>query len=188
MMTNAIALANDTMTAEEFLQMETPLAGKYELVRGKVIHMPPPGLRHCDVKGNIYVLLRTFAKSTKCGRVFLEAGALLERDPDTVRGPDLSFYSVERMELDDENPKYNDMPPDLVVEVLSPNDRTGEVRRKLMEYFAAGVRLAWIVDPEDRTVTIHTEPLASRKLTADQTLTGGDVLLGFSTIVSVIFE
>ena len=62
------------------------------------------------------------------------------------------------------------------------------MRRKLQEYFAAGVRLAWIVDPEDRTVTIHTEPLASRTLTADQTLTGGEVLLGFSTVVSGIFE
>jgi len=92
------------------------------------------------------------------------------------------------MPLDAEVIGYNDQPPDLIIEILSPNDRPGETRRQLQEYFAAGVRLAWIVDPEDRTVTIHTEPLASRTLTSDQTLTGGEVLPGFTTAITAIFE
>jgi len=187
-MVNTTTVADRAITADEFLRIDTPLAGKYELVRGKVIHMPPPGLRHCDVQGNVYVLLRVFAKSTRLGRAFFEAGTLLDRFPDTVRGPDVSFYSTERMAFDAEVVGYNDRPPDLVVEVLSPGNRPGDVRRKLQEYFAAGVRLAWIVDPEDRTVTVHTEPLASRTLTAEQTLTGGDVLPGFTTPIAAIFE
>jgi Uma2 family endonuclease len=187
-MTTAPALDNDLITAEEFSAIDTPLDGKYELVRGKVNHMPPPGWRHSEVQGNLIVLLRQFLKTHRIGRAGTEGGALLERFPDTVRGPDVSFYSVERMPLDAEVIGYNDQPPDLVVEILSPNDPVNAMRRKLQDYFSAGVRLAWIVDPEDRTVTIHTEPLASRTLTSDMTLTGGDVLPGFSTPVSAIFE
>jgi Uma2 family endonuclease len=176
------------MTVDEFYTMDTEHDGIYELVAGEVRFRAPPFIREGEVSANLYCLLRTFINEHHIGRVVGRCGVIVCRNPDTVLMPNALFYSKERLPLDQVVLHAHDQPPDLVVEVLSPSNRPGQMRRKLQEYFAAGVRLAWIVDPEDKTVTIHTEPLASRTLTADQTLTGGEVLPGFSTQVSAIFD
>ena len=70
--------------------------------------------------------------------------------------------------------------PDLVVEILSKGNTPKEMKRKLGEYFKAGVRLVWYVDPSKRTVTVYTAVDRSTVLHEDDTLDGGDVLPGFS--------
>jgi Uma2 family endonuclease len=82
---------------------------------------------------------------------------------------------------------YHTEVPDLCVEVVSPSNSMKQLKAKAKEYLFAGVRLVWIVDPEDRTVTIIVDPLESRTLEADATLDGGDVLPGFSCKVSDLF-
>jgi Uma2 family endonuclease len=176
------------LTAEEYFQLPAPQDGsKQELVRGKVVTMSNPGWRHGEVQGNVYFVIKLFLKSNPIGRVAVESGQITDRKPDTVRGPDVSYYSKERMPLDKEVVKWHDQPADLCVEVVSPSNTMKQLKAKAKEYLFAGVRCVWVVDPEDRTVTVIVDPLESRTLEADATLDGGDVLPGFSCKVSDLF-
>jgi Uma2 family endonuclease len=176
------------LTAEEFFALPDPKDGsKQELVKGRVVTMPGPGVEHGEVQGQVYFLLKTYLNQNKLGRVMVESATVLERKPDTVRGPDVSYYSKERLPLDKRVVGYHDEVPDLCVEVVSPSNSLKQLKAKAKEYLFAGVRLVWIIDPEDRTATVITEPLESRTLEADATLDGGDVLPGFSCKVSDLF-
>src|SRR5205823_901483 len=149
---------------------------KEELVRGEIETMPPPKLRHGYVQGNVYWLLQNFVKPKGLGWVIVESGVILDRDPDTVRGPDVFFYSNSRLAALPE--EYGEIPPDLVVEVLSPDDRPGKVRDKIAQYLAAGVKLVWLADPAARTVTVYAGTLPGTKLGESDTLDGRDALPG----------
>jgi Uma2 family endonuclease len=182
------AAAQDCLTAEEFFALPEPADGsRQELVRGKVETVPNPGLEHGEVTGNAYIQLKTFASLHKLGRVFVESGTLVDRNPDTVRGPDVSFYSKERLPLDLRVIAYHDQPPDLCVEVVTPSNTRRKLRDKVKEYFFAGVRAVWLIDPEDRSVTVFTEPLEGRVLSEGKILDGGDVLPGFACPVADLF-
>ena len=182
-------VATRFLTAEEFLELPEPANGsKQELVNGKVITMPAPGFEHGEVSGNVYFLLRVFAKEHSSGRVVVESGVVTKRKRDTVRGPDVSYYSKKRAPLGRRIVKYNDLAPDLCVEVISPSNTRKELRKKLKEYFSAGVRMVWVVEPEDRSVTVFTKPDQGQALFEDAELAGGDVLPGFSCKVSELFE
>jgi Uma2 family endonuclease len=176
------------LTAEEFFDLPEQTDGsKLELVRGEVVAMPGPGFEHGEVQGNVYFQIKSFLKQNPIGRAVVESGAITERDPDTVRGPDVSYYSKERLPLGQRVVKYHDQPPDLCVEVVSPSNTSRKLRAKAKEYLFAGVRLVWIVDPEDRTVSVITGPLEYRVLEPEATLDGGDVLPGFACKVADLF-
>jgi Uma2 family endonuclease len=173
------------LTAEEFCALPDPVDGsKQELVRGKVVTMPNPGLEHGEVQVNVAFAIKTFLKLKPLGRVATESGTVTERKPDTVRGPDVSYYSMERLPLDKRVVGYHDEAPDLCVEVVSPSNTKKELRAKIKEYFFAGVRMVWVVDPEDRSVVVLRAPDEGRTLYDEATLDGGDVLPGFSCKVS----
>ena len=175
------------MTAEEFFLTEEPEPGRYELVQGEIVSMPPPGLRHGEVQMNVGFAIKAYLLTNRIGRVVTESGAVVERDPDTVRGPDVSYYSQERLPFGKEVVAYHDEVPDLVAEVVSPDDTKKELKAKVREYLAAGVRVVWVVDPDDRTVTVFTEPTKSTVLEADATLTCEGVLPGFACRVADLF-
>ena len=105
-----------------------------------------------------------------------------------VRFPDVSFVRLDRLPggVVPRGPLL-EVVPDLAVEALSPKNTRAEIARKLGEYFAAGVRLAWVIDPASRTVRVFTAPDAVTELTAADTLTGGDVLPGFAVPVAKLF-
>lgn len=178
------------ITAEEFILMPASADGsRQELVRGEIVMLPPPGFRHGKVQSKVDFVLQLFVRTHLLGTVTIESGLITEREPDTVRGPDVAFWSKERMPLDQPAPVgYPDVAADLCVEVLSPSNRAGEVREKVAEYLGRGVRLVWVVDPEARTVTVYRSPDEGRILHASATLTGEDVLPGFSCRVAEIFE
>jgi len=176
------------LTAEEFFELPNPKDGsKQELVRGEIITMPGPGFEHGEVQANVCFAIKTFLKANPIGRVFVESGLITDRKPDTVRGPDVSYYSKERLPLDKRVVAYHDQAADLCVEVVSPSNTMKQLKAKAKEYLFAGVRLVWIADPEDRSVTIVVDPLESRNLETDATLDGGDVLPGFSCKVADLF-
>lgn len=179
-------IATPLITAEEFGRMPDPPDGsKQELVKGVIVTMPPPKPRHGHAQLEVGALLRAVVKPARLGWVVTESGTLLDRDPDTVRGPDVAFYSIARQPvLPDE---YFEIPPDLAVEILSPGDRRGAVREKIREYIAAGVRLVWLVDPETRTVLEYRGSLRGTEYDEADTLTGGDVLPDFSCRVADFF-
>jgi Uma2 family endonuclease len=172
------------MTGEDLLRM--PDNGKrYELVKGELIEMSPPGGEHGQRATRIGRLLDEFVEEHDLGQVAMESGFYLTRDPDTVRGPDVLFVSREKLDPDVEVYGYYEVIPDLVVEIVSPGDTFNEVIDKVDEYLAAGVRLVWVVNMKRRSVIIYP---GGQTLTEDDTLTGGNVLPGFAVPVSRLFR
>ncbi len=176
------------LTAEEFFDLPEPKDGsKQELVRGKIVSTPAPGLQHGETRANVGSAIKQFLNANKIGRVAISSGLVTDHEPDTVRGPDVSYYSKERLPLDKRVVGYHTEVPDLCVEIVSPSNTKKELRAKVKEYFFAGVRLVWVVDPEDRSVTILKAPDEGRTLYDDAALDGGDVLPGFACKVSDLF-
>ncbi len=177
------------LTAEEFARLPNPSDGsKQELVRGEIVTMPPPGFLHGTVQVNVTVAVKAFVKQHKLGRVTVESGVITERGPDSVRGPDVAFWSYQRVPKGDVPVVYANEPADLVAEVVSPSNTKQRMTLKVREYFDSGVRLVWVVHPEERTVTVYTKPGDGTVLWEDATLTGGDVLPGFSCPVAEFFQ
>ena len=175
------------MTAEELFNM--PDDGyRYELVRGELRKMAPAGSEHGDVAADIHINLGSYVKANRLGRTRIaEAGFILERDPDHVRVPDVSFLRRERFEAIGRTTRYWPEAPDLAVEVISPNDRYTEVNEKVADWLAAGTRMVIVVNPRNRTVNVHT-PDNTVTLTMGDTLDGGDVVPGWQMPVADIFS
>jgi Uma2 family endonuclease len=173
-------------TAEELLNASPDLA-RCELVRGELIMMSPGRARHAAIAMRIGRSLLDFVQSNSLGEVFdSSAGYLLARNPDTVREPDVSFVCTERMRQQDLD-AFLEGAPDLAVEVLSPGNTAAKMREKMTEYFDAGCRVVWIVDPQRRSVTVHRPRSHPVLLTEDDTLTEQELLPGFSLAVREIF-
>lgn len=188
-MATATVTETKLLTAEEFARLPNPPDGsKQELVKGEVVTMPPPRFEHGECQLAIGSLLRAFVKANRLGRVTVESGLVTEHKPDTVRGPDVAFWSAERLPFDQKPEVYPEVAADLCVEVLSPSDREHRINTKVREYFDGGVRMVWLVDPEDHTITVYRQPGEGRVLWETATLTGEDVLPGFSCRVSEFFE
>jgi Uma2 family endonuclease len=180
------SLLTPLLTAEEFGRLPDPPDGsKQELVKGVIVTMPPPKAIHGIVQSRIDRKLGPFIDERRLGWIVTESGTVLDRDPDTVRGPDVAFYSITRQPTVPED--YFEIAPDLAVEVLSPDDRRSRVRAKIREYIAAGVRLVWLVDPETRTVLEYRGSLRGTEYDEADTLTGADVLPEFSCRVADFF-
>jgi Uma2 family endonuclease len=116
--------------------------------------MPSPGQRHGVVCGNLAFVFGLYIRQIRRGFVVAnDAGLILERDPDTVRGPDVAVYTLVK-KYEDLPTRYPEEMPPLVVEVLSPSDRTSRMMRRLNRFLDKGIALVWLVDPESRNVTI----------------------------------
>jgi Uma2 family endonuclease len=129
--------------------------------------------------------MTTVSASLSATIVGNDTGVILERGPDTVRGPDVAFWSFKRQPTLPK--KYFEIAPDLAVEVLSPSNTPKRVDRKLKEYFFAGTTLVWIIDPERRSVQVYHAPDDGRILKEERTLVGEPVLPGFACPVSFFF-
>jgi Uma2 family endonuclease len=171
------------LTAEEFLQLPDPPNGWHqELVRGEVIEMPPPAALHGVTQSKTNFRLASHIYAGPGGTLVCESGFVTERDPDSVRGPDLSYWTKERLK---EIPiGYFEIAPDLIVEILSPSNTTKQILTKLREYFGKGVRLVWVISPEDRTLTAYRKADEGRLLHETALVTGEDVLPGFECRVA----
>jgi Uma2 family endonuclease len=150
--------------------------------------MEPPGISHGAVECNVAVLLANHVREHGLGRVLTgDSGYLTRGDDRTVRAPDVAFLSYERCPPRQLPDGYGATPPDLVVEVLSPGDRRGEVERKVREWLRFGVDMVWVVDPRERRVRVSTYEETSL-LGAGDTLAGGDVLPAFAVPVAALFR
>jgi len=151
-----------------------------ELVRGVLIVREPPGGRHGRIAMNFALELGMHVRAHKLGVVYAaETGFTLSRRPDTVRAPDVAFIRHDRLPSH-EPIGYPELAPDLVVEVLSPGDRPGEVLAKMADWLSAGTRLVWVIDPERRIARVYRADGSETIVTADQALDGEDVVPGFS--------
>jgi Uma2 family endonuclease len=177
------------ITAEEFARRPNrPDDWQEELVRGEIVVTPPPGFSHGISQVKISRLLYNWAEQGNRGRITAESGLRTETDPDSVRGPDVAFWSAERLPLEIVPQVYPDVAADLCIEIRSPGDRRGAIDEKVREYLTAGVRVVWVVDPAARTVTVYRQPDAGEVLDAAAILTDEEVLPGFSCRVGEFFE
>jgi Uma2 family endonuclease len=151
-------VATRRMTAEEFWEWASRPENqdkRFELDRGEVVEMPPPGIPHGVICAWIAYLLWGYVLRRGKGYVCSnDSGLLVQRDPDTVRGPDLMLFDAPRR-LEDLTPRYAETVPQLIVEVLSPTDQQGKTNRRIGQYIQRGVPLVWLVDPEVRIVTVY---------------------------------
>lgn len=189
-MTAAVAVVADTLlTAEEFACRPEPQDGsREELVKGVVQKIPMPRFRHGKLQLRVGRLLAEFVDEQRLGHVATETGVITELGPDTVRGPDVAFWSKERLPLEAHVEVYPDVAPDLCVEIRSPDERPKRLRLKLREYFACGVRMVWVVDPEEHSVTVYRQADEGRVLWDHAMLSGEDVLPEFSCRVCDLFS
>jgi Uma2 family endonuclease len=132
--------------------------------------------------------LANFVVPQNLGHVSGEAG-MMRLFAGLVRIPDVAFASWDRFpEGRLPEAPIPDLVPDLAVEVLSAGNTPGEMERKRREYFGAGVRLVWIVDPGSRGVTVYESTEDSREFAEGDILDGGDVLPGFSLDLRSLFS
>jgi Uma2 family endonuclease len=159
----------------------------FELVKGELRSTGPNGFEHGCVVTNVAYALRSETPKT-VGVVLLgRVGFVLEREPDRVLGPDIAFIKAERFDEARLPEKYFEGPPDLAIEVVSPEDRDAEVDAKAHDYIAAGAALVWVINPRWRNVTIYQADRTVRVVAETEALTAPDLLPGFTCQVADMF-
>ena len=183
-----MATVQQLMTAEEFARL--PDNGRLlELVRGEVVEMNLPKPRHGEVCSNVHFHMRLYCQASKRGRVICnDAGVITERDPDSVRGPDVCYISFAKAPPGPLGYKYFDPPPEVVFEVLSPDDRPARTLAKIGEYLRVGVETVVVLDPDEQTVFVYEHDGSQRELHLDDTLTLTAIAPDCSIEVSKFFE
>ncbi len=161
--------------------------GPSELVEGRVVRMSPTMPRHGKVEYRMAAALGRAVEESKSGEVQVgEVGIYTHRNPDTVRGADVLFISQGRLAQATPG-KFLDVAPEIVVEILSPDDRWSEVRKKLREYFEIGVLVVLVVDAEGQTIIAYRSPIDLHEYSGDDVLMLEDLLPGFRLRVADLF-
>ena len=186
----------DMLTIEEYIRLYES-EGAFELIHGERVQIMPPLAGHSYIVNLLYKLLMQFLAKNPVGEVFVEVPFVLP-DTDTgrwVKGsrvPDVAFFAADRLKsYMEQTSDWQNKPfmivPDLVVEVVSKNDSYSDVTEKVELYLQDGVRLIWVIDPHRRKVVVH-EGSSQMTLSADDTLSGGEVAPDFSVSVGALFE
>lgn len=174
-------------TVEEFVY-ERPADERSELVGGYVVMEPPPGPVHGSLAVTLAFYLRDYAQRHRLGRVLGEAGYILERGPDTVRGPDVSFVTLDRWREALDKTGYLEGAPDLAIEISSPSDTRRKLTAKARSYLRAGGRMVWVVWPKRKCIEVFRRGSPPELLSLADTLDGGELLPGFRLAVARVFE
>ena len=163
-MSTATVLPQDLLTAEEYGR-RTDSGRPDELVMGKVVPMTVPNRRHGQICNKVGRILGNFSEEHDLGHVLNnDAGVITRRNPDTVRGPDVAFYSFSRLPKGPLPQSYGPEVPELVIEVRSPNDRWADVLAKVAEYLSAGVLAVVVLDEESQTALLQLPDAMPRGL------------------------
>lgn len=173
------------VTAQQLF--ETPGWERFELVRGELVPMSPPGFNHGWIASGISAILRDFVHCQKLGVVVVESGFIIARDPDTVRAPDVAFVRAERLPPGGVRAFFEGA-PDLAVEVIFPSDHASEVRAKVQDWLAAGCSEVWLVDPDARSVTVYSSGRQAQILSSADTLASEALLPGFRLPIGQLFS
>jgi Uma2 family endonuclease len=172
-------------TEEDLLR--TPRDGrKYELVDGQ-IRMSPAGSRHGHVCVNLSARIHAFVADRRLGYVF-DSSTGFRLPGGNVRLPDVAFVARGRFAGEQVPEGFSDVPPDLAIEVLSPDDRSRDVLDKVGEYLQAGVRLVWVIDPRRRTAAVYRSLTDVRQLSSGDSLDGEEVLPGFQCRLAEVID
>lgn len=183
-----MATIETLLTAEEYLRLPDDDDRPTELVRGRIVTLNLPSFRHGKFCARVSRLLGNYAEEHDLGHVLSnDAGVVTQRDPDSVRGPDVSFYSFSRVPNGADPTGYPSVVPEVAVEVRSPTDRWAKILEKVSEYLNAGVDLVYVVDAQSQSVIGYTADQASVTLQGDDELTFPPPLGGLRISVRRVF-
>ena len=176
------------ITADDLLRLYSE-GVKGELIRGVLHRTVSAGIRHSEIAFALGSEIRSYVRPRRMGRVGgTDAGVFLERNPDTVREPDVFYISAEKLPLDVEVAGYFEGVPDFVAEIRSPSDTLAEFNAKIRMWLEFGVRLVLAIFPDTRTARVHRPDGSTLDLAYDDTLDGGDVIPGFTCQLCDIFD
>ena len=170
-----------SMTLDEFLAND--LEG-YEYIKGELVPMSPPTMEHGEISVNIIVPLGSHVRANQFGRVYTAATTF--KLVESAVKPDVAFVSKSQLPVD--RRQSSPVPPDLAVEIFSPSDLLMRVSEKVQAYLDAGTQMVWVIDPVLQTVAVYRPDRDFKLLMLGDTLTGEDVVEGFSCPVSEIFD
>lgn len=174
------------MTGEELLRC--PDLGPCELVDGRIVPLTPTRPEHGEVELDLGSELRAWARSSGRGRAFSgEVGIYIRRNPDTVRAADLIYISNERFAQNGKS-GYMSIAPELVVEVLSPTDRKGDIVTKIKDYLSLGVDRVWIVDSKRQCIFAYRSDTEVQQLKVGDILRDEELLPGFRLPIADLFR
>ena len=175
------------MTADELLQLPSG-RHRYELIDGELKAMSPAGHNHGRITMRIASPLAQFVWKNKLGEVFAaETGFKLTSNPDTVLAPDVAFVRESRIRELGGAKGYWPGPPDIAIEVVSPNDRKPEANTKIEQWLRFGAEEVWLVDCKHETVAIYRSTDDQVAFTNQEVLRSNELLPGFSIPLSDIF-
>lgn len=152
--------------------------------------MPVPRPYHGFICGRVFRYLDRYSDDNQSGTVFSnDSGVITEREPDTVRGADISYYSFARLPAERiAHEEYYEVVPELVVEVRSPTDRWQKILQKVSEYLSAGVSVVIVFDPSNNSANVYRDEGSPETFGPNDTLTIPDLLPGFSVTIARFFE
>ena len=175
------------MTADELARLASD-GKRYRLIRGELQMMSPAGGRHGRIAQKLLRRLGNYVEDHGLGETFAaETGFLIETDPDTVRAPDASFVSMQKLGDWADHSGYLPLAPDLAAEVVSPTDSSSEVEAKAAAWLRAGVRLVLVVDPQTKSVRQYRTG-KDIQVHDHGHIDLGDVLPGFTLDVGDLFS
>ncbi|HTN01964.1 MAG TPA: Uma2 family endonuclease [Planctomycetaceae bacterium] len=158
------------MTAEEFARLDIDVL--VELVRGYVVEQGWPSTIHGIVCCHVAFEIESWVRRVRAsGLTSLRTGIITERNPDSVRGPDVFFITRERMESAGGLEGFLEIGPELAVEVKSPSESWKDLQAKINEYFTAGVQEIWVLEPEVRLLSVYRVDERPRTLSPEDSLT-----------------
>ena len=175
------------LTTEDFRLL--PHDGRrIELVRGKVIERPPANFMHGIICIRTGRIIGNFVDERNFGWVTgNDSGVITKHDPDSVRGPDVAYFSYERIPRESPPDRYPDVAPELIFEVKSPTDRWQAITAKAGEYLTAGTITVCVLDPESKTISVYTANDSPTRKTAEDELTLPEVFPDFHIPVRQFF-
>jgi Uma2 family endonuclease len=184
---SVVVRASTLLRAEEFARVADVL-GPCELVRGEIVPMTPAGVRHSKVTLRASFILELHNQAHRLGHVLSgEAGLIVHRGPDTVRGADVAFISYQRLPKDTRISGFLERAPELIIEVLGDDKSWSEMEEKIAEYHEAGVDLVWVLDHRTLTLRAYARG-AAPLLLHEQDITSADPHVpGFSCRVADFF-
>lgn len=173
-------------TAQDLEQL--PSGERYELIRGELCVMPNNSAEHGNKTMRLSAPVALFVEENDLGECFAaETRFVLEQNPDTVLAPDFAFILRSRL-TGIPSKGYLSLAPDLMIETRSPNDTRTEFALKVARWLQAGTQMVWALDPALRTVTVHQSGIVPQTLSVEDTLSGGEVLPGFTLSLRRLFR
>ena len=182
--------APEFLTVERFIaeREELPDGGRWtELLAGRLVIRQPPTIEHGTAVLNLSKALADFTQRERGGYACFDLGLIVARNPDTVQFPAVSYFAHGPM-FAEADKVATETAPALVAEIASTNDRRRGLQQRVAAWLEWGVRLVWVLDPDQKQVHVFQKNVQAHPRSAHQSLLGGTVLTGFDTNVGSLFE